>query len=147
MLGDLLANSIATVVPPLDARKAVGEAVPAVTIRFVKEARFWLQTNVSRLPLGYDAVIRRIIGEVMTEHKDSELQRLLREAASEPIPRFDPEADDGKTHALTIRMSAAERHWVEHRSAALNMPSSVLVCFLVQQYAKADMDSNKGADF
>ena len=145
MLADLLADAVSQEIPELDLNHAATLPAAALTIRFRGLAAHWLRHRSELVAMTFDTIIREIIGEVMDNRTQSELQERLRGAASEPIPPFDSDTDDGKTHALTVRLSAKEKHWLDHRSAALNMPASVLIGFLVQQYAKADIASKKGA--
>lgn len=146
MLAHLLTQAVAAPLPELDVAAAAKEAVPAMTIRFRGVATYWLRVRGEALGLSYDSIIRGVVTEIMTDGQDCELQKLLREAASEPLPDFALKDDDGKPHALTVRLSAAERHWLEHRGAALNMPASVLIGFLIQQYAKADIAAMNGME-
>ncbi|WP_299776054.1 hypothetical protein [uncultured Tateyamaria sp.] len=145
MLGNLLARAVEPSLPELDAVKAATEVAPIFRLRLRGVAGFWVREKGRVLGLPYYKIIRGVVSEIMTNGQDLELQRLLRDAASKPLPEFDPKDYDGNTHALTVRLSAEERHWIEHRSAALNMPASALISFLVQEYAKADIASKDGA--
>lgn len=145
-LSEILTDAVACPVPEIEIEKALHGSNPAFTARFRGVAKFWLFHVAKPLKMPTHTVIREVISEIMNDGTENKLQKMLRAAVSEPLPEFDADVDDGNLHAITLRLSPVERHWVEHRAAALNMPASVFVGFLIQQYAKADLASMKGAN-
>lgn len=152
-LADILWECASKRLPRLDTERALTSYIGAFTLRVAKPSGQWVHEMAQRVGVSQHRFIGLLIrnqikwDQVMSDEPDLPpfgipLRELLKQAAESDLPPFDKDAT--KPLTLTIRPTPREAHWLQYRSAALNMNPTGLIGLLIAYHMQEE--SAEGED-